>query len=56
MDRPDTVDYLLSFGEQLPHEVETPEVGPMEGIKVVEIGLWIAGPSCGGTGRLGGPT
>lgn len=23
-------------------------MGPMEGVKVVELGLWIAGPSCGG--------
>ena len=23
-------------------------MGPMDGIKVVEIGLWVAGPSCGG--------
>ena len=22
--------------------------GPMQGIRVVELGLWVAGPACGG--------
>ena len=22
--------------------------GPMDGVRVVELGLWIAGPACGG--------